>query len=393
MTTHETDEERAATEADLLAHQASAQGISLRDLGYFGRDDEAPPAVAHLMKTELHEEFEGFEEDDEAYGSDEERLSAQRRAKLIRGYLGSCGVEMIAELFDDVALLRAAPGGSTPAEIFEYCSVISWLPPYFADKYDLQFAQQFLAVAVDLTTKMASKWEKPGSTAHDLAFYILTGKVAELAEMEGVDLGPNWRWDIMDTLIYDDDFTGLYEIEKYGLEAVNRQFENEHAVNMAFEDWFKPCNCDVTVPPYVHYGGKVVVRSHPTLESARGEYLKGQDWLESVSLGELVDVSALGDSVGFSAPLMMTPGAIETVAGKPLSPEELLTDEKVRAVLQAAITASREDEESTRVVFSVEAAAPDRYMKDGKCGLIIEAAEDPAWPMVMIQLSSPRASF
>lgn len=391
METYTTDEERAEIENDLLAHQAAAQGIPLKDLGYFGRDDEAPPAVAFLVKPEGGDDDED-DDDSPAYESEDERLAAQRRAKLLRGYLGTCGIELIAELFDDIALLRQAKD-EPPAQVVQRSLVLCWLPPYFAEKYDLQFAQQFLAVAIDLTTKMAFKWEKPGSTAHDLAFHILLSKVADAAEIAGIDLGPDWRWDIMDTLIYDDDFTGLYDIEKYGLLAVHRQFEREHAVNMAFGDWFKPNNADVTVPPYAHSGGKVVTRTHPTIEVAPGERLKGKDWLESVSRGELVEASALGDSVGFTAPLVMTPGAIETIAGRPLGSEELLGDDRLRAALVAAIAACRVDGESTRVVFRFAAAAPDRFSTDGTCGLIVEAAQDPAWPMVLVQLSSPRRTF
>ncbi len=206
------------TEQDFIDLSAQVEGLSPDMLGY---DDEL--------------EDEG------------ERRRSLRQAKLVAGLLWHASVVMMDELFSDIELLRSR-GTPTAADMDE-TFVISGLPPRFAHRYTALFAQRFLTVAVDLTTRIAGRWQPPSCVAQELALRCLLNEAQLLAEEAGLELDEDWRATVEEFLLEDTDAELLYSEALDGFEDYLDSIGTGVA-SMKFENWFEPFNNARHVPPY-----------------------------------------------------------------------------------------------------------------------------------------------
>jgi hypothetical protein len=169
------------------------------------------------------------------------------QARLLAGALWEASVVLIDQLFEDLAGLRKLH--SIDREDIASTSVLSWLPPRLAHKYDVGFVQRFLVVAADMTGALVRGWGRPSCVAQELALRCLLDQVEVIQDSYDLDLADDWRGLLEERLFEDMDSELLYQNAMDG-------FENDVELNMQLgfapmnvQDWFEPFN-DASVPPF-----------------------------------------------------------------------------------------------------------------------------------------------
>ncbi|MCW2135415.1 MULTISPECIES: hypothetical protein [Crystallibacter] len=226
--------------ARLYADAGRLKGLSLEDLGY----------IPHPRDLS----------DDERGGLDAETLAwmaaipeAERarrldQARLLAGAIWHASIILIDQLFEDIHLLH----GKRPItrEDIDETWVLSGLPGQYADKYNGLFAQRFLIVAADMTTKLAADWTYPTCVAQELAVRCLLDQVEVTADTYDLELEPDWRGMLTERILEDTDSDMLYDRSLDGFqhdEGFNQQLR---LAPMALEHWFEPFNEERHVTPY-----------------------------------------------------------------------------------------------------------------------------------------------
>lgn len=234
------DDERERIIAELHADADRLNGLSLEDLGY----------VPH--PRELSDDDRGsLDVEDLEWMADmpaEERLRSLSPARLLAGVIWHASVILIDELFQDIDTLR--DNERVTQEDIDETWVLSGLPPQYAEKYNGLFAQPFLVVAADMTTKLAAGWTSPSCVAQELAVRCLLDQIEVTTDTYELDLDPDWRGMLTDRILEDTDSDMLYEPRLDGFqhdEGLNQQLR---LAPMALEHWFEPFNDQRHVTPY-----------------------------------------------------------------------------------------------------------------------------------------------
>lgn len=155
----------------------------------------------------------------------------RHRAELLAGLFWTASVIVVDELFQDLHAMSEP--GFDPAETF----AVNGLPEQFMDRYDGRFLQQFIAAAVVVTTRVATSWASPATTAEALATVLLLGRVEVLVDTYEIDAGPGWREELEGALFEDEDHDTLYWEPDI---LATHPALLDGAVNLNFEDWFTP---------------------------------------------------------------------------------------------------------------------------------------------------------
>jgi hypothetical protein len=101
---------------------------------------------------------------------------------------------------------------------------------------------------VDVTGRLTKGWEPLASVAQELGLRVLN-RVEVVADTAGLALDHHWRAHLEDLFFEDTDHELLYDPSYDGIE----DDPANHPPGMApmpFEDWFKPFNEQLTMPPY-----------------------------------------------------------------------------------------------------------------------------------------------
>lgn len=148
----------------------------------------------------------------ERLGYDPEESNPDRRgaelhqATMLRGAINWAYVSLIDELFEDLSLLRESADSAGQTQ------QIANLPPLHSSHYGPLFAQQFLAVAFDLGTALATSFQTPSCVAQELTLKLVLDQVEALEPMlPNLGLAPGWRALVDDTLYEDLDHELLYD--------------------------------------------------------------------------------------------------------------------------------------------------------------------------------------
>lgn len=214
-------------------------GLSLEQLGFEPRLDDLTAEQRSLLGPDDIEWMDSI--------TPERRDRSLFQAKLLAGALWEASVVLIDQLFEDLAGLRKLH--AIDREDIADTSVLSWLPPRQAQKYDVGFVQRFLVVAADMTGALARAWSRPSCVAQELALRCLLDQLEVIQASYDLDLADDWRGMLEDQLFEDMDSELLYQNAMDG-------FENDIELNMQLgfapmnvQDWFEPFN-DASVPPF-----------------------------------------------------------------------------------------------------------------------------------------------
>ncbi|WP_052206845.1 hypothetical protein [Sinomonas humi] len=190
---------------DFLAHADLATGLNLRGLGYL-------PGSEELDERELDEETREWL----LSVGDEERERRRRQARLLAGALWHASIVLIDQLFEDIGTLRALP--EVTASDIAGTLVLSGLPPFYAGRYGVGFAQAFLAATVEQLKGLASGWEPPACIAQELVVNCLIDQVEVSEDLYDLDLEPGWQGTVRDALLEDTDADVLFDPGADGIE-------------------------------------------------------------------------------------------------------------------------------------------------------------------------------
>lgn len=223
--------------ADFLAEAELVTGLGLRSLGYLPRPEE-------LEDRELDEGTREWL----LSVSDAERERTHRQSSLLAGTLWHASIVLIDQLFEDIGTLRALP--EVTAGDIAGTWVLSGLPPLYASRYGVGFAQAFLAATIEQMKGLASGWEPPACIAQELAVHCLINQVEVIEDLYDLDLARGWQGIVRDALLEDTDADVLFDPRADGIEHdewINGQLG---MASMGFKDWFKPFNDDYHLGPY-----------------------------------------------------------------------------------------------------------------------------------------------
>jgi hypothetical protein len=232
------DEEDDITE-ELLADAGKLTGLSLELLGLDPHPDD--------MTQEQRLQFEPEDLAEMAAVPPEERQKSVLQTRLLAGLLWNSSSILLDQLFRDLGTLSGLETVA-PADIAG-SSVLSSLPPQFADRYNLKFTQKFIVVAADVTAALARGWTAPGCLAAELAVRCLLDQAEITEEIYELDLPEDWRADVEEVLLEDADSEGLYTDSTNGMDDAGM---NAGTGRLDFEHWFKPFAPGDTVPPYAY---------------------------------------------------------------------------------------------------------------------------------------------
>lgn len=389
MTADHENEERLECEASFLKFSKNIPGMDLAPLGYVGVDDDGPTAV-----SDLFEDVEGLYSGLPEYLTEEERLDAQRKAKLLRGAIAGECYGLIDDLFDDIAYLRRVDEAQRTEgveaakhpELIERTEVLSRLPSAFVHAYTYRFAQELLTIASDMATQLANDtWRHPTCTAQELTAHLLLDRVEMEADMCGVDFGERWRECLEGDWFVDEAVAELYEVDEE--DAVVRHLRPAEAAKVEIKDWFQPFNGDLKVPLYAYFEPNPWPATPEYKSKASGE--RPFDSREERMLaGDLIDVSAAAAEVGFTAPVAISKGALECLGIKDVSDESEETLDQLYWVLSSAGEAGMSWPGSVGAPFELDLENPTLGGPPLKLGMLVTAGESQGAPALTVELAA-----
>ena len=164
------------------------------------------------------------------------RGSQLREATMLRGAINWAYVSLIDELFEDLSLLRESTESAAETQ------QIANLPPLHAASYGPLFAQQFLTVAIELGSALATEFAAPSCVAQELALKLVLDQVEALESMlPNMALAQDWRGMAEDTLYEDLDHELLYDPAMDGISSSPLN-ESLGIADLNLSAWFTPFN-------------------------------------------------------------------------------------------------------------------------------------------------------
>ncbi|MGY3317924.1 hypothetical protein [Arthrobacter sp. TE12232] len=221
---------------ELLADAEKLTGLSLELLGLDPHPDD--------MTAEQRLQFDPEDLEEMAAVPPEDRQKSVRQTRLLAGLLWNSSSILIDQLFRDLGTLGTLDV-VTPADIAG-TSVLSSLPPQFADSYDAKFTQKFIVVAADVTASLVRGWTAPGCLAAELAVRCLLDQAEITEDIYELDLPEGWRADVEEVLLEDADSDALYPDD----DADSQDRADADTGSLAFDRWFRPFAPGDAVPPY-----------------------------------------------------------------------------------------------------------------------------------------------
>ncbi|QDG88129.1 hypothetical protein [Pseudarthrobacter sp. NIBRBAC000502770] len=158
-------------------------GLSLEQLGFEPRLEDLTAEQRSLLCPDDIEWMDSI--------TPEVRDRSLFQARLLAGALWEASAVLIDQLFEDLAGLRKLH--SIDREDIASTSVLSWLPPRLAHKYDVGFVQRFLVVAADMTGALVRGWGRPSCVAQELALRCPLDQVEVIQDSYDLDLADDWR--------------------------------------------------------------------------------------------------------------------------------------------------------------------------------------------------------
>lgn len=234
------DREQELILAEMDADADRLQGLSLEDLGYVPDPRDLSADDLAGIDSETMEWMGGT--------SAEDRQRSLSRARLLAGAIWHASVVLIDQLFEDIHMLHEKE--SITRKDIDETWILSGLPPQYAEKYDGLFAQRFLVVAADMTTKLTVGWTSPSCVAQELAVRCLLDQIEITADTYDLDLDPHWRGTLTDRLLEDTDSDMLYDRSLDGFQHYEGLNQQLRLAPMALEYWFEPFNEEGQVSPY-----------------------------------------------------------------------------------------------------------------------------------------------
>ncbi|WP_026537723.1 hypothetical protein [Arthrobacter sp. 9MFCol3.1] len=222
---------------ELLADAGKLTGLSLELLGLDPHPDD--------MTAEQRLQFDPEDLVEMAAVSLDDRRKAVGQTRLLAGLLWNSASILIDQLFRDLGTLSALDA-VTPTNIAG-TSVLSSLPPQFADGYDAKFTQKFIVVAADVTACLVRGWTAPGCLAAELAVRCLLDQAEITEDIYELDLPDDWRAAVEEVLPEDAESAALYSDDD-GPHSGGA--DGDGGGSLAFEHWFRPFAPGDTVPPY-----------------------------------------------------------------------------------------------------------------------------------------------
>ncbi|HEX9228255.1 MAG TPA: DUF6573 family protein [Arthrobacter sp.] len=379
-------------EEGLLADAAKLRGVKLDRLGYYG--GIARQGAITLAHTLNDEELEPF------YDTEPERAAAEQKARLLAGCLWKCSNLLIEGLFTDIHELRRIEGGSADPDsdrakfIAKESVVLHRLPRTYRRDYTADFAQRFLVVAADMTTKLASKWTEPSCTAQEIAVHLLAKVTEAYGKQHRLDLDSDVPGALYEALLEDIDFLFIYDgpsvRTSVAIAAVG-------AANMDFNDWFEPFNPDRGVSPYANYKG---IPRRPDGEGddgwdededepESGEEVAPEAREQAIADGRLIDVTDMAEDCGFNCPVAITRKAYDGHLGGHLEGAKLTREgeRKLKGILGSAVRAAAAAPERRSGRFFVMGQFDPSVDIDVAYLDVVAGSAGPGVPVVTIQVS------
>lgn len=173
----------------------------------------------------------------------DEKARSLRSARAVAGAISRSYEILVDELFEDIRTLADTPGSVARTRR------ISDLPPLYRTQYGALFAQQFLAVTIELGSDMARGFQSPSCVAQELALRLVLDGVEMLSDMyPSLEIPGGWRGRVEDSLFEDLDHELLYDPSRDGI-SDDPAFAHLGIADLDFSAWFTPFT-DRTVNPY-----------------------------------------------------------------------------------------------------------------------------------------------
>ncbi|MGY3565090.1 hypothetical protein [Sinomonas sp. RB5] len=173
----------------------------------------------------------------------DEKARSLRSARAVAGAISWSYEILVEELFEDIRTLADTPGSVARTRR------ISDLPPLYRTQYGPLFAQQFLAVTIELGSDMARGFQSPSCVAQELALRLVLDGVEMLSDMyPSLEIAGGWRGRVEDSLFEDLDHELLYDPSRDGI-SDDPAFAHLGIADLDFSAWFTPFT-DRTVNPY-----------------------------------------------------------------------------------------------------------------------------------------------
>ncbi|MFJ4221762.1 hypothetical protein [Curtobacterium luteum] len=154
-------------------------------------------------------------------------------ANALRRAIQDASVIAVDAVFADIEELeRARPRSAAELDL----DALGHLPGRFAAHFDVMFARRFVLVLAEVTRRLATVWSRPASVAEELAFSVVFSYTQAVIEANELTVAKHWRSELEELMFEDLDFEFLYDDDSFLQTAIARL----DAVNLTFEDWFKP---------------------------------------------------------------------------------------------------------------------------------------------------------